>query len=100
MATKQDVEMADTAAKVHEPSEFTDLLQTKYTDAFAFSETEKLALELYDQMRELELQISLLRAQQDGTSHTRAQIIISCTDLLQLTRLVSRHFQMMKCRSS
>jgi hypothetical protein len=100
MATKQDVEMADTTAKVHEPSDFTDLLQTNYADAFAFSETEKLALELYDQMRELELQISLLRAQQDGTSPARARIIHSCTDLPQSTRLVSRHSQMMKCRSS
>lgn len=62
--------MANTAAKTHDSSDYTDLLQTNYTDAFAFSEAEKLALELYDQMRELELEISLLRVQQDGMSYT------------------------------
>ena len=38
-------------------------------NAFAFSETEKLALQLYDQLKELELQHSLIEAQQSGTSH-------------------------------
>ncbi|KAF1842407.1 uncharacterized protein K460DRAFT_389065 [Cucurbitaria berberidis CBS 394.84] len=67
MATKGDVEMADVAAKVQDPHDYADLLQTNYSDAFAFSESEELALELYDQLRELELQQSLLQAQQSAT---------------------------------
>jgi len=68
MATKDDVDMADAAAQEQDPSDYTDLLQTNHTDAFAFSETEQLALTLYDQLRELELQQSLLEAQQSGMS--------------------------------
>ncbi|KAF2819091.1 hypothetical protein CC86DRAFT_450306 [Ophiobolus disseminans] len=66
MATKGDVEMADAATKLHDPNDYADLLQTNHSDAFAFSEAEKLALQLYDQLRELELQLSLLRAQQSS----------------------------------
>ena len=68
MATKVDVEMADSNAKVQNPSDYADLLQTNHSDAFAFSDTEKLALQLYDLLKELELQQSLIRAQQSGTS--------------------------------
>ncbi|KAF2133304.1 hypothetical protein P153DRAFT_307982 [Dothidotthia symphoricarpi CBS 119687] len=64
MATKQDVEMGDATADVQDPNDHADLLQTRYSDAFAFSDVEKRALELYDQLRELELQQSLLQAQQ------------------------------------
>lgn len=60
--------MADATVKMQDPKDYTDLLQTSHSDAFAFSESEKLALELYDQLRELELQQSLLRAHQSGTS--------------------------------
>jgi ABC-type siderophore export system fused ATPase/permease subunit len=67
MTTKGDVEMADATVKVQDPNDYADLLQTVHSDAFAFSETEKLALQLYDQLKELELQQSLLQAHQLGT---------------------------------
>ncbi|KAH7380758.1 centromere protein H (CENP-H)-domain-containing protein [Pyrenochaeta sp. MPI-SDFR-AT-0127] len=63
MTTRGDVEMADATAEVQDPNDHMDLLQTNHSDAFAFSETEMLALELYDQLRELELEQSLLQAQ-------------------------------------
>ncbi|KAH3917945.1 hypothetical protein HBI56_178310 [Parastagonospora nodorum] len=66
MATKGDVEMVDTTAKLQDPNDYADLLQTNHSDAFAFSETEKLALQLYDQLKELELELSLLQAQQSA----------------------------------
>jgi hypothetical protein len=66
MATKGDVEMVDATAKLQDPNDHADLLQTNHSDAFAFSETEKLALQLYDQLKELELELSLLHAQQSG----------------------------------
>ena len=67
MATQADVEMVDSTAKIQDPNDYADLLHTNHTDAFAFSDTEKLALQLYDQLKELELQQSLLQAQQSGT---------------------------------
>jgi hypothetical protein len=67
MATTQDVDMADSPPQPRDPNDYTDLLQTNHADAFAFSEAEKLALELYDQLRELELQQSLLHAHREGT---------------------------------
>jgi hypothetical protein len=66
MASKGDVEMVDATAKLQDPNDYADLLQTDHSDAFAFSETEKLALQLYDQLKELELELSLLQAQQSG----------------------------------
>ncbi|KAH9877526.1 hypothetical protein IAQ61_002893 [Plenodomus lingam] len=60
-----DVEMANTDdVRVQDPNDATHLLPTDYSDAFAFSEAEQLALRLYDQLQELELQLSLLKAQQ------------------------------------
>ncbi|KAI4927349.1 hypothetical protein J4E85_005859 [Alternaria conjuncta] len=70
MAAKGDVDMADATAKTQDPNDYADLLQTNHSDAFAFSDTEELALQLYDQLKELELQQSLLQAQQSGTSRT------------------------------
>ncbi|CAO2647821.1 Nn.00g087430.m01.CDS01 [Neocucurbitaria sp. VM-36] len=70
MATKADTEMADATDRVQDPQDYTDLLQTNHSDAFAFSESEKLALDLYDQLRELELQRSLLQAQQSVSPDT------------------------------
>lgn len=66
MATRDDVDMTDVAAKSQEAHDAADLLQTTYSDAFAFSDGERLALQLYDQLQELELQQSLLEAQQSG----------------------------------
>jgi hypothetical protein len=66
MATKEDVEMVDSTARVQHPNDYGDLLQTNHSDAFAFSDTEKLALQLYDQLKELELQQSLIQSQQSG----------------------------------
>ncbi|KAF3038720.1 hypothetical protein E8E11_003295 [Didymella keratinophila] len=56
--------MADANAKSPDLGDLGDLLQTNHSDALVFTETENLALELYDQLRELELQQSLLRAQE------------------------------------
>lgn len=75
MATKFDVEMIDATAKLQAPNDYADLLQTDYSDAFAFSETEKLALQLYDQLKELELELSLLQAQQSGP---QSRCIVFC----------------------
>lgn len=76
MASKEDAEMADATVKVQDPSDYADLLQTNHSDAFAFSESEMVALELYDQLRELELQLSLLQAQQSGTSFCHACLML------------------------
>jgi hypothetical protein len=69
MATPGDVEMVDAGTKVQDANDdYAHLLQTNHSDAFAFTDTEKLALDLYHQLKELELQQSLLRAHQSGTS--------------------------------
>ncbi|KAH7400571.1 centromere protein H (CENP-H)-domain-containing protein [Phaeosphaeria sp. MPI-PUGE-AT-0046c] len=64
MAARDDVDMADATAKALDAGDYADLLQTNHSDAFAFSQTEQLALHLYDQLRELELEQSLIQAQQ------------------------------------
>ena len=69
MATSNDVPMADSATtKAIGANDYSDLLQTAHSDAFAFSDTEQLALQLYDQLRELELEKSLLQAHAKGIS--------------------------------
>ncbi|KAJ4993895.1 hypothetical protein SVAN01_00372 [Stagonosporopsis vannaccii] len=70
MAKTAHVDMADAAIRSQDAGDISDLLQTKHSDAFAFNESEKLALELYDQLRELELEQSLLRAQESGMSYS------------------------------
>jgi hypothetical protein len=67
MTAEEDVEMVDATTRLHDPNDHTELLQTNHSDAFAFSESERLALQLYDELRELELQQSLLEAQQSGS---------------------------------
>jgi len=49
-------------------SEFADLIQANKNDVFAFTEQERLILELYDQEQELQLESSLFEAQAQGTS--------------------------------
>jgi hypothetical protein len=71
MATMNDTTMTDAAPVSRSANDFSDLLQTPHSDAFAFAETEALALELYDQLRELEVQKSLVEAQNGGASCTR-----------------------------
>jgi arylamine N-acetyltransferase len=71
MATMKDTTIADAAPVPRSASDFSDMLQTPHSDAFAFSETEALALELYDQLREVELQKSLIEAQRGGASCLR-----------------------------
>ena len=66
MSTMNDITMGDAATNTQNPDGYSDLLQTPHSDAFAFSESEALALELYDQLRELELQRALIEAQDDG----------------------------------
>jgi hypothetical protein len=72
MSIKGDIEMADASGKSLHAGDIGALLQTNHSDAFAFTESEKLALEQYDQLRELELQQSLLQAQQAGTDPNHA----------------------------
>lgn len=51
--------------KTLKAEDYSDLLKTSYSDAFAFSDQEQLVLDLYDQLHELELQESLLLIQDD-----------------------------------
>jgi hypothetical protein len=67
MDARDDTVMVDAVPAPKNPNDYSDLVQTSHSDAFAFSGTEKLALQLYDQLRELELQRSLLEAQKAGT---------------------------------
>ncbi|KAL1610278.1 hypothetical protein SLS60_001944 [Paraconiothyrium brasiliense] len=53
-------------------NDYSDLLQTPHADAFTFSDTEQLALQLYDQLRELELEKSLLHAHAKDVSGVSA----------------------------
>lgn len=76
MAARDDVEMADATAKSPDAGDYADLLQTKHSDAFAFSRTEQLALDLYDQLRELELEQSLIQAQQSGMNTLVVLVIV------------------------
>ena len=69
MANKGDAIMTDANPKSPDLGDLNDLLQTNHSDALVFTETENLALELYDQLRELELQQSLLQAQETGASY-------------------------------
>lgn len=66
MATANDTMMMDSAPGPQNAHDYSDLLQTNHSDAFAFSDQEELVLKLYDQLRELELQQSLLQAQNEG----------------------------------
>jgi hypothetical protein len=72
MSTAKDVFMGDrVTAHAISANDYSDLLQTPHADAFAFSEPEQFALQLYDQLRELELEKSLLEAHAKGTSSSR-----------------------------
>jgi hypothetical protein len=99
MAAKEDVEMIDAAAKLQDPNEYADLLQTDHSDAFAFSESEKRALQLYDQLKELELELNLLQAQQSGL-HSRCTVFVEALIQLQHTWWALLSFQMMSCKPS
>lgn len=64
-------------------NDYSDLLQTPHSDAFAFSDIEQRALQLYDQLRELELEKSLIEAQvaqTDGKSQSQ-----SCFKVTRIT---------------
>ena len=77
MVTTDDVHMADRAAKKPSPSDgFSDLLQTPYSDAFAFSDEEQRALDLYDKLRELELERSLIEA----VNHSMSPWLVEVSD--------------------
>lgn len=67
MDTAIDATMADAAPTSQKANDYSDLLQTNYSDAFAFSEKEEQILKLYDQLRELELESGLLQAHKQGT---------------------------------
>ena len=69
MASANDTAMADATSSSRRQADYSDLLQTSHSDAFAFSPQEKHVLELYGQLRELELQQSLLQAQDERTMH-------------------------------
>ena len=66
--------MVDAASRAPDSNGHAHLLQTNHSDAFAFSETEELALQLYDQLKELELQQSLIQAHRAGMSHPAASL--------------------------
>ena len=66
MATVNDTAVNNRTDEPHSANDYTDLLQTDHHDAFAFSDQEQFALQLYDQLRELELQNSLYQAQTNG----------------------------------
>ncbi|KAF2280264.1 uncharacterized protein EI97DRAFT_447823 [Westerdykella ornata] len=68
MASRNGDLSGNQAATTENPLDYSDLLHTPYMDAFAFSEREQLALDLYDQLGELELQRSLLEAQNEATN--------------------------------
>ena len=68
MAATNDTRMAESSVKHLHATDFSDVLQTPYSDAFAFSDAEQDALELYDRLRELELEKSLTAALHNGTS--------------------------------
>ncbi|KAF2799565.1 hypothetical protein K505DRAFT_370878 [Melanomma pulvis-pyrius CBS 109.77] len=91
MDAGNDTVMADAAAAPQNPKDFSDLLQTNHSDAFAFSDTEKLALQLYDQLRELELQRSLLEAQE--AAHVPDVSALS-DDVLQAQLMVAQRESM------
>ncbi|KAF2727971.1 hypothetical protein EJ04DRAFT_538671 [Polyplosphaeria fusca] len=58
-----DTVMAEGGAKPVNSSDYADLLEAPHSDAFAFSSLEQQALHLYDQLRDFELQQSLLKSQ-------------------------------------
>ncbi|KAF2107884.1 centromere protein H (CENP-H)-domain-containing protein [Lophiotrema nucula] len=62
MAAINHATMTDPDAKISSATDYSNLLQTHHSDTFAFSEQEDLALKLYDQLRELELQRSLIKS--------------------------------------
>ena len=62
MADTGDTVILDAAVKLQAVGDISDLLRTNHSDAFTFTESEDLALDLYDQLRELELQQSLVKA--------------------------------------
>lgn len=78
MAASTDVQMVDVSVKAQDTGDYADLLQTNHADAFAFSEAEMLALQLFDQLHELELEHSLLQAQQSGTSSVSSRSLRTC----------------------
>lgn len=92
--------MADAPAAPKNPRDYSDLLETNNTDAFAFSDREKLVLGLYHQLTELELQRSLLEAQNEGSYGIRSLGWDIRLTLLQLMSLTSHNYQTMKCKSS
>ena len=61
---------------------YSDVLKTSYSDAFAFTDQERMALDLYDQLREQELQHSLLLVQADdgkwNCAHENFHLTLTC----------------------
>ncbi|KAF2263709.1 hypothetical protein CC78DRAFT_581088 [Lojkania enalia] len=68
MNAAKDTDMTSLVPQPQDPNDYSDLLQTAHSDAFAFSDQEVLVLKLYDQLRELELQQSLIEAQNTSKS--------------------------------
>ncbi|UPX14663.1 uncharacterized protein EKO05_0005138 [Ascochyta rabiei] len=79
MVHKDDTAMVDAAGASLDTADMDHLLRTNHSDAFSFTASEKLALELYDQLQELELQQSLLQAQE--TAHVADVSTLSDDDL-------------------
>lgn len=99
MATLNDALMADAGPKVQSSGDYSDLVQTPHSDAFAFTDLELRALELYDELRELELQHSLIQAQSTGKPLTSMAFSLPLIHLQQAILMFQR-YQMMSYKSS
>lgn len=76
MADTGDSVILEATVKQQAAGDISNLLRTNHSDAFTFTESEDLALNLYDQLRELELQQSLLKAHELCTSYLSADVEI------------------------
>ncbi|KAG9202746.1 hypothetical protein G6514_003999 [Epicoccum nigrum] len=95
MADTGDTVILDPAVELQVAGDISDLLQTKHCDAFTFTEPEDLALNLYDQLRELELQQSLVKAH--NLSHVPEVSTLSDDDLEE--RLITAEREAMAAKA-
>ncbi|KAF2016142.1 hypothetical protein BU24DRAFT_492293 [Aaosphaeria arxii CBS 175.79] len=96
MSTTNDVVMNENAPESSNTNnDYSNLLKSSHCDAFAFSDQEQLALQLYDQLKELELQQSLLTAQ----SEVIQPDVSALSDDDVREQLITAEREMMKARA-